>query len=76
MLQRLAIHDKVVQENLNECRDILVENLSDDALERGRCRFHSEHHYLGHEDTPFRDKHRFLLIFRVHSDLVIAAEPI
>ena len=42
----------------------------------GRHRFQSKHHYLDHEDTPFRDKRRFLLIFRVHSDLVVAAEPI
>ena len=29
--------------------------------------------YLDHKDTPFRDKRCSLLIVRVHSDLVIAA---
>ena len=76
MLQPLAIHCKVVEENLHERWDILVENLGDDPLQRGRCCLRSEHHYLGHEDTPFRDKHRFLLIVQVHSDLVIAVEPV
>ena len=76
MLQPLAIHGKVVEENLDERRDILVKNFGDDALELRRCRFQPEHHYLGHEDTPFRDKGRFLLIIRVHSDFVIATEPI
>ena len=76
MLQPLAIHGEVVEENLHERWDILIKNFDDDALERGRRRFQSEHHYLSHEDTPLCDKCRFLLIVLMHFDLVVATEPV
>ena len=39
-------------------------------------RLQPKHHDHRYEDPPFRYKHRFLFVIRVHPYLVVAAKPI
>ena len=76
MLVPCTENREVIKEDLHKSRYVFIEDFRDDAVKCCMRRFKPEHDYHGYEYAPIHQESGFFLIFRMHTDLIIAAEAI
>ena len=72
----LSINHEIIKEDLHKGSNEVLEDLRDDALKCGGGYFQAEHRIHSYEYTPLYYAGCFLLIIRVHSNLIIATETV
>ena len=76
MISSRAIYYEILGEDLHEHRNILVENLRDNALKSRPCGLKVEHHHYSDERAPIRHESGLFLFVRMYAYLAISAKAI
>ena len=71
-----GVNGEIVHKNLHKSQDILSKDFGDNMLEGWRRHFPSKHHDDRDEDAPLHHERRFVLVSRVHAELLVVVDPI